>query len=188
MKLIVSTFLVYKVKKCLLKSGKVSSSDGPSMPFGWSFCARYTGIRSPPSGHQQPLCWATTAHKAGNECPNIGLIFGQYFFDSLRYLKRLNWIFACFVLSLMILLWFLMILLWYFFLLFARSLISYKYLYINNITWYLRLKMRLWDFFLKKYIRMRKEGLRLQKEGVSWTFDTPSFHIYSAPWWFSQVT
>ena len=87
MKLIVSTFLVYKVKKCLLKSGKVSSSDGPSMPFGWSFCARYTGIRSPPSGHRQPLCWATTAHNAGNECPNIGLIFGQHSFDSLRYLK-----------------------------------------------------------------------------------------------------
>ena len=86
MKLIVSTFLVYKVKKHLLKSGKVSSSDGPFMPFGWSFCARYTGIRSPPSGHLQPLCWATTAHKAGNECPNIGLIFGQYSFDSLRYL------------------------------------------------------------------------------------------------------
>ena len=75
-----------KVKKCLLKSGKVSSSDDPSMPFGWSACARYTGIRSPPSGHRQPLCWATTAHNAGNECPNIGLIFGQYSFDSLRYL------------------------------------------------------------------------------------------------------
>ena len=87
MKLIVSTFLVYKVKKCLLKSGKFSSSDGSSMPFGWSACARYTGIRSPPSGHRQPLCWATTAHNAGNECPNIGLIFGQYSFDSLRYLK-----------------------------------------------------------------------------------------------------
>ena len=81
MKLIVSTFLVYKVKKCLLKSGKVSSSDGPFMPFGWSSYARYTGIRSPPSGHLQPLCWATTAHKSGNECPNIGLIFGQYSFD-----------------------------------------------------------------------------------------------------------
>ena len=86
MKLIVSTFLVYKVKKCLLKSGKVSSSDGPFMPFGWSSCARYTGIRSPSSGHRQPLCWVTTAHNAGNECPNIGLIFGQYSFDSLRYL------------------------------------------------------------------------------------------------------
>lgn len=73
-------------------------------PFGWSACARYTGIRSPPSGHRQPLCWATTAHNAGNECPNIGLIFGQYSFDSLRYLKRSNWLFACFVLSLMILL------------------------------------------------------------------------------------
>lgn len=86
MKLIVSTFLVYKVKKHLLKSGKVSSSDGPSMPFGWSACARYTGIRSPPRGHRQPQCWATTAHNEGNEYPNIGLIFGQYSFDSLRYL------------------------------------------------------------------------------------------------------
>ena len=170
------------------------------MPFGWSFCARYTGIRSPPSGHRQPLCWATTAHNAGNECPNIGLIFGQYSFDSLRYLK---WLFAMLKMTfsdvqtgfshalyylLMILLWFLMILLWYFFLLFARSLISYKHLYINDITRYLRLKMRLWDFFLKKYIRVRKEGLRLQKEGVSKVQDTSSFHIYSAPWWFSQVT
>ena len=64
-------------KKCLLKSGKVSSSDGPSMPFGWSVCARYTGIHSPPSGHRQPLCWAINAHNAGNECPNIGLILGN---------------------------------------------------------------------------------------------------------------
>ena len=93
MKLIVSTFLVYKVKKCLLKSGKFSSSDGPSMPFGWSACARYTGIRSPPSGHRQPLCWATTAHNAGNECPNIGLVFGQY---SLGSLRCLNYLFALF--------------------------------------------------------------------------------------------
>ena len=41
--------------------------------------------------HGSPLdlssfSWATTAHNAGNECPNIGLIFGQYSFDSLRYL------------------------------------------------------------------------------------------------------
>ena len=157
MKLIVSTFLVYKVKKCLLKSGKDSSSDGPFMPFGWSACARYTGIRSPPRGHRQPLCWALVAHNAGNECPNIGLIFGQYSFDSLRYLKRLNWLFAYFVLSLMILLWFLMILLWYFFLLFARSLISYKYLYINDITYYFLLQMRLWDFFRKNIYVCEKE-------------------------------
>ena len=93
MKLIVSTFLVYKVKKCLLKSGKVSSSDGPSMPSGWSACARYTGIRSPPSGHRQPRRWATTAHNVGNECPNIGLIFGQY---SLVSLRCLNYLFALF--------------------------------------------------------------------------------------------
>ena len=76
-----------KVKKCLLKSGKVIYWNQEKSPFGWSAYARYTGIRSPPSGHRQPLCWATTAHNAGNECPNIGLIFGQYSFDSLRYLK-----------------------------------------------------------------------------------------------------
>ena len=59
----------------------------------------------------------------------------------------------------MILLWFLMILLWYLFLLFARSLISYKYLYINDITWYFRLKMRLWDFFLKKIYKCAKKRI-----------------------------
>jgi hypothetical protein len=32
MKLIVSTFLVYKVKKCLQKSGKVSMVSKPSCP------------------------------------------------------------------------------------------------------------------------------------------------------------
>ena len=33
MKLIVPTFLVYKVKKCLLKSGKVTPPEVPAMPF-----------------------------------------------------------------------------------------------------------------------------------------------------------
>ena len=96
---------------------------------------------------------------------------------------------------------------------FARSLISYKYLYINDITWYFRLKMRLWDFFLKKYIRVRKRGLFLfciiiglwQHHSVMdvWhalLIDNPwlqkrwprilrghLFFIYSAPWWFSPV-
>ena len=71
----------------VLWAEKKHSSDGPSMPFGWSACARYTGIRSPPSGHRQPLCWAPLSIMLGNERPNIGLIFGQYSFDSLRYLK-----------------------------------------------------------------------------------------------------
>ena len=31
---------------------KISPMFGPSMPFGWSACARYTGIRSPPRGHR----------------------------------------------------------------------------------------------------------------------------------------
>lgn len=37
----------------------------------------YTGIHSPPSGHPQNKCWATSAHKAGNEYPNFGACFGQ---------------------------------------------------------------------------------------------------------------
>ena len=36
MKLIVSTFLVYKVKKCLLKSGKVRPRLGDTMPKAWA--------------------------------------------------------------------------------------------------------------------------------------------------------
>ena len=53
-----------------------SSSVGLFMPSGWSACARYTGIRSPPRGHRQTVCWAAIAHSVGNECPNIGLVFG----------------------------------------------------------------------------------------------------------------
>ena len=80
MKLIVSTFLVYKVKKCLLKSGKVSPSVGLLVPVTRASVAHQVGIDSPCAGQPQPITW-------GNECPNIGLIFGQYSFDSLRYLK-----------------------------------------------------------------------------------------------------
>ena len=40
-----------------------------------------TGIRSPPRGHRQTVCWATVAHGVGNECPNIGLVFGLWFND-----------------------------------------------------------------------------------------------------------
>ena len=67
-----------------------------SMPSGWSVCARHTGIRSPPRGHRQTVCWAIVAHSVGNECPNIGLVFGQY---SLGALCCLNYLFAMFKLS-----------------------------------------------------------------------------------------
>ena len=70
-----------------------SSSVGLSMPSGWSACARYTGIRSPPRGHWQPVCWATITHNVGNECPNIEFVFGQY---SLGSLRCLNYLFALF--------------------------------------------------------------------------------------------
>ena len=69
------------------------------MPSGWSVCARYTGIRSPPSGHRQPVCWAAVAHSVGNECPNIGFVFGQYSFESLRCL---NYLFAMFKLTFLV--------------------------------------------------------------------------------------
>ena len=68
------------------------------MPSGWSACARHTGIRSPPRGHWQPVCWATIAHSVGDECPTIGLIFGQYSFGSLRCLTNLFALFKLFFL------------------------------------------------------------------------------------------
>ena len=73
--------------------------SGLFMPSGWSACARYTGIRSPPRGHRKTVCWAAIAHSVGNECPNIGLIFGQYFLGSLRCL---NCLFLMFQLSFLV--------------------------------------------------------------------------------------
>ena len=60
------------------------------MPFGWSVYARHTGIRSPPRGHRQTVCWATVAHGVGNECPNIGLVFGQYTVRLKAYLSSIS--------------------------------------------------------------------------------------------------
>ena len=52
MKLIVSTFLVYKVKKCLLKSGKVSTQGGLSKTIKRSVCAHQVGTQGPSVGHR----------------------------------------------------------------------------------------------------------------------------------------
>jgi len=54
MKLIVSTFLVYKVKKCLLKSGKVNRQGGVAEETALSKVAQALGIVSPPFGHRLP--------------------------------------------------------------------------------------------------------------------------------------
>ena len=57
MKLIVSTFLVYKVKKCLLKSGKVKelqNKEGPRL------------------GDTMLKPWATDAQRVGTRCPRLG--------------------------------------------------------------------------------------------------------------------
>ena len=70
MKLIVSTFLVYKVKKCLLKSGKVSPLVGLSMPIRWALRDHVVGIDSPCVGHLLPVT-------AGIECPKFGTVSGQ---------------------------------------------------------------------------------------------------------------
>ena len=50
MKLIVSTFLVYKVKKCLLKSGKVNRQGGVAEETALSKVAQALGIVSPSLG------------------------------------------------------------------------------------------------------------------------------------------
>ena len=56
MKLIVSTFLVYKVKKCLLKSGKVT---------------HLVGTQSPRDGHLLPILRALSAQSLGRFLGNI---------------------------------------------------------------------------------------------------------------------
>ena len=59
MKLTVSTFLVYKVKKCLLKSGKVNRQGGVAEETALSKVAQALGIVSPPFGHRLPKAWAS---------------------------------------------------------------------------------------------------------------------------------
>ena len=67
MKLIVTTFLVYKVKKCLLKSGKVSllksrkvkEAGYQNMPKPWGIYAQSLGRQCPSRGDTMPKAWAT---------------------------------------------------------------------------------------------------------------------------------
>ena len=57
---------------------KNANKKQKNVPTSGSNYARRMGIHSPPSGHPQNKCWATSAHKAGNECPNFGACFGQH--------------------------------------------------------------------------------------------------------------
>ena len=50
----------------------------PRQPTSGSNYARRMGIHSPPSGHPQNKRWATSARRAGNECPNIETNLGQH--------------------------------------------------------------------------------------------------------------
>ena len=75
MKLIVTTFLVYKVEKCLLKSGKVSllksgkvsllksrivkEAGYQNMPKPWGIYAQSVGTQCPSRGETMPKAWAT---------------------------------------------------------------------------------------------------------------------------------
>ena len=67
MKLIVTTFLVYKVEKCLLKSGKVSllksrivkEAGYQNMPKPWGIYAQSVGTQCPSRGETMPKPWAT---------------------------------------------------------------------------------------------------------------------------------
>ena len=65
MKLIVSTFLVYKVKKCLLKSGKVNPSVGLPVPVTRASVAHQAGIHRTSAGQQVPIRRAMSAQKSG---------------------------------------------------------------------------------------------------------------------------
>ena len=65
MKLIVSTFLVYKVKKCLLKSGKVISVLPKTSPDIWALIARLMGTCCPALVLWMPAWWAVDARITG---------------------------------------------------------------------------------------------------------------------------
>ena len=57
---------------------KNANKKQKNVPTSGSNYARRMGIHSPPSGHPQNKGWATSAHKAGNECPKIATSFGQH--------------------------------------------------------------------------------------------------------------
>ena len=66
-----STFLVYKVKKCLLKSGKVRNYTGKVM--------NDVHKCSPRLGHCLPTAWASCPHGLGIVCPVLGHILIKRF-------------------------------------------------------------------------------------------------------------
>ena len=77
MKLIVSTFLVYKVKKCLLKSQPVTRAS----------VAHQVGIGSPCAGQPLPIWRATCAQASSLFLGNILLILCDIKNDFLLCLK-----------------------------------------------------------------------------------------------------
>ena len=60
-----STFLVYKVKKFLLKSGKVGSLAVPWVPITRALREHVMGIDRPSDGHSLPVRRASSAHFMG---------------------------------------------------------------------------------------------------------------------------
>ena len=65
MKLIVTTFLVYKVKKCLLKSGKVTIYNKEEKS---TCCPNYSYL----FGHSLPTSWAMAARLLFTSSPSRG--------------------------------------------------------------------------------------------------------------------
>ena len=61
----VSTFLVYKVKKCLLKSGKVRPLSGLSLPVKWALRDQVSGIGRTSNGQSLPVRRALSAQSVG---------------------------------------------------------------------------------------------------------------------------
>ena len=157
-----STFLVYKVKKCLLKSGKVSTQDGLSETIKRSVCAHQVVTQGPSVGHRQNKWWALFARIAGVECPKFPVLFGHFVrLGGFDFMHDALWRFCN---ASMTILWcfdvFDDVFLWYFYPFYdtlMRLLVkkSEKYhscilLYISYLPRGLTKKMILWDFFRKK--------------------------------------
>ena len=154
-----STFLVYKVKKCLLKSGKVTELCAQTYPRLWASLPNYVGHGCPRlwvwipivlvththvRGHGYPCTWVSNRVRGHNWCISFDISLVLYAVSLVLYA-----VCRFFMILLPIL--------WYFnetsLAFFSEKYHSYKWLYIRYINWNFPEK---WDFetFSRKKLHM----------------------------------
>ena len=83
-----STFLVYKVKKCLLKSGKITQRFAQLCPTPWAFIPKVVGHKYPCSWSSIPMLMVIRSHVHGLPCSCSRALF-QYVLCAGKY-RRLH--------------------------------------------------------------------------------------------------